>query len=850
MKIEDYQRWYLSSLRKRILVVPVALILFILSGLPEANAQTKRVVEIKVDGLPYELVERFVHERDPLTGKSALPWFDYVFFQNGTRITNFYVRGMSLSAPSWSLIDTGQHLQIKGNVEFDRATLYSYDYLTALPFYAKQFVRRDVDMPGTEVLDSLGIHPLLDAYDNYERLASFQLYQRGARLGTLQRASEERFIKDPKRLAVDMFTGLDMSDIVYDQLERELIEKLSDSRVRYLDLLTMKFDHAAHHNNDRETHLYALKQLDSLIGRIWAAIQKSQFAADTVLAVVSDHGFNTDEHIFSQGFNLVKFLGSAEGGGHHVVTKRRLLLDYSIKGVYPFTPLVTTTTQQSYYLKGQSTDYPTALLDFDGNERAGVHLRNNDLSVLQIMLQQMQRKDLSPRLQAALKTAFFAYLDRTRRRWAGDLADLSDELTALRRNLQSQRAALASAPKKFTDAEKDLGKDDQVRRDYARILQLEEFEHRYSNDYLAPMQRLFSLRSDTFDPLAVKIPDLIPKNAMGPRNTIYDLQNYVVGLASSGLILKADGSLDIDRSFLRLNYFELLERQAVRNNVQAGVSNHPIDFIATRIPLHSIATAFPAELQPDDDVIWLYAAPDRQALILPRGERSGQLHLRYLPIANLIQDLEGSIHFQPNECRPDLPLRIIEDARLDTPIPDRKAWLSEWHTDVEWLHALHKTQYSNGLIGLHEQFTFFPAPGMDPNEPGLSRDEQLLRQFCRRRRAAVETDLLVVANNHWNFDVRGFNPGGNHGSFFRISTHSTLMFAGGEHTGIPRGLAVTEPYDSLSVAPTILALTGNLESDNQPAGNLVKRGFLKFPGRVISEVAGREFGGASSATVK
>src|SRR5207248_9146860 len=104
--------------------------------------------------------------------------------------------------------------------------------------------------------------------------------------------------------------------------------------------------------------------------------------------VVSDHGFNTDERIFSQGFNLVKLLGSAGGGGHHVVTKRGLLLDYSIKGVYPFTPLVTTTTQQSYYLKRQRVDYPTALLDLDGNERAGWHLRNNSLNVLHLMVQQ------------------------------------------------------------------------------------------------------------------------------------------------------------------------------------------------------------------------------------------------------------------------------------------------------------------------------------------------------------------------------------------------------------------------------------------------------------------------------
>ena len=80
-------------------------------------SQTKRLVVIQIDGLPYDVVDRFVRERDPRTGRSRLPWFDYIFYQRGTRLANFYVRGMSLSAPSWSLIDTGQHLQIKGNVE-------------------------------------------------------------------------------------------------------------------------------------------------------------------------------------------------------------------------------------------------------------------------------------------------------------------------------------------------------------------------------------------------------------------------------------------------------------------------------------------------------------------------------------------------------------------------------------------------------------------------------------------------------------------------------------------------------------------------------------------------------------
>ncbi len=177
----------------------------------------------------------------------------------------------------------------------------------------------------------------------------------------------------------------------------------------------------------------------------------------------------------------------------------------------------------------------------------------------------------------------------------------------------------------------------------------------------------------------------------------------------------------------------------------------------------------------------------------------------------------------------------------------RAAWLDQWHDEIEWLHALHKTQYSNGLIGLHEQFTFFTGPGTDVNAAELTADEKLLRSFHLRQRRLVECDLMLFASDHWNFDVRGFNPGGNHGSLFRISTHSTLLFAGGSRTGIPRGLAVTEPYDSLSVVPTIFALTGNLERDNSPDESLAKRGFKKFPGRVISEVVGRSSAGVPTA---
>jgi hypothetical protein len=178
-----------------------------------------------------------------------------------------------------------------------------------------------------------------------------------------------------------------------------------------------------------------------------------------------------------------------------------------------------------------------------------------------------------------------------------------------------------------------------------------------------------------------------------------------------------------------------------------------------------------------------------------------------------------------------------EDEKLQLPAGARRdEWLSAWHTDTEWLRALHLTTYSNGLIGLEEQLARHTTTATEADEPGLSRDEQLIRSFRRRQRRLVETDLLLFANNHWNFDVRGFNPGGNHGSFLRVSTHSTLMFAGGDATGVPRGRVIAEPYDSLSFAPTFLALTGQLPRPGDAANASFAHQASAFPGRIIAEL--------------
>ncbi len=800
-----------------------------------ATPRTRRLVLIKIDGLPHRLVEEFANEIDPETGKSRLPWVKHVFYENGARLNNFYVRGMSLSAPSWSMLDTGQHLQIKGNVEFDRLTLHAYDYLNFIPFYFENLAQQHVDMPGVEVLDEAGNPILLDAYPHRERYQGFQTYQRGVHWMTFKKSVKTRLERfGGAQDVIDEWTtnGVELRNFIQDQLERDLIAKLSDPAVRYLDYYTTDVDHRTHHNRDRESQLAAVREVDATLGRIWTAVQKSPLQKDTVVVLVSDHGTNTDPNVISQGYNLVKLLGTPAGGGHHVITKRRLMMDYALKGIYPFVPLITTTTDTSLYLKGQSTDYPTALLDFDGNERSAVHLRNADFNVLHILLQQLKNPKLNSDTRRAATELFFATIDRNRDEWQRLVSEMNEELQALHGLIEKQQAVVAALPKKWTKDDLDDGRDQDAHREAARLGLWTEAEKDYRK-YLPTLTNLLALRKDDFQPGKLKIEDFIAKGAMGPANKLYQLQNYPAGLSSQGLVLGPDGAIDVEKSFVRINYFPLLRGVSVRNNVQPGVSNEPIDFVAIRLFPEDVDGLEDKDVQ---EIVWIYKDEARQALILSRIDPAQGLMIRYLPVSGLRQSAGQRISFKQIEWRDGLPFNLWEDPKLRTP-DDREVWLNGWRTSHDWVLAIHRTDFSNCVVGIQEHFSRHETPATNPEEPGLSPNERLLRRLHRRRRRLVEPDLFIHASNHWNFDVRGFNPGGNHGSFYRVSTHSTLMFAGGENTGIPRGVAIEEPYDSLDLMPTLLQFSGDAD-EGRPNSELRQKGFRQFAGRVIKELFG------------
>jgi hypothetical protein len=311
-------------------------------------------------------------------------------------------------------------------------------------------------------------------------------------------------------------------------------------------------------------------------------------------------------------------------------------------------------------------------------------------------------------------------------------------------------------------------------------------------EYLSHLQALLEFKPDAVRPFRGNISTLIPEMSLGENNTVADLQHYVVGPAPAGLMIDQRGHLDEEESFRYVNYFSLLAKQRARNNPQVQLSSKPIDFIATVLPDRKYSPG----LQSSEHAYWLYGDEDSQLLILQ--DLAGKLRLQ--PVRNLQENENGQVTCAERSWQAGLPLRLYEDPKLHLPPgQDREKWLSAWHTEHEWFVAVHQCRYSNGVIGITEELSSVAA-----NVPGLVGVSPVLHRYEQRRRELVQADFHVFASDHWNFNVRFPNPGGNHGSFLRISTHSVWMMAGG---GLPAS-TVQEPYDSLNFASTVLSLVG------------------------------------------
>jgi hypothetical protein len=398
-----------------------------------------------------------------------------------------------------------------------------------------------------------------------------------------------------------------------------------------------------------------------------------------------------------------------------------------------------------------------------------VGLRNNDFNKIHILLKQLARKDLAAAQRKAAAAFVRGLIDKNRASWSRTERELTEELKLV-------SASIAGEPKKIDK------KDDRELRAREQSLDRQEELGGYS-DYLQHLHRLLTYEPDFDKPLKDKVDSYLPEMAQGDNNSVGQIQHYVVGLTPAGITLDDAGRLDEERTFRHVNYPQLLLRQRANNVPQKSFSNQPIDFVAMILP--------------DRRSYWLYSDESRQLMI--ETDADGRIRLR--PVKKLSQADAGTpVQMEDIAWQSGLPLALFEDAKLHIPAgAERGAWLSQWHSEREWMQAIHECRYSTGVIGIVEEL----AP-IGPNVPGKPGLDPVMLRYERRRRDLVEADFHVFAADHWNFNVRFPNAGGNHGAFFRISTHSVWMVAG---PGIPVR-SVEEPYDGLNFASTMLSLAG------------------------------------------
>lgn len=286
------------------------------AAFPDRPPSVRRLILLKFDGLPFELVQRYVEERDPQTGKSLLPWIRRVFYEEGVVFEHFYTRGQSLSGPSWAMLATGRPQPLLSNVEWDRATGRMEDYLNNVLIQYDLLRGRRAHARAVEVLDERGAPLLEDLYEPEEKRIGLELIRRGTSWTALARTVRARFPHDSvEELLARVLGGPDSHEAFDMANEEHLLAHVRDPRFRYLSAFYTLFDHFVHTSNDEALIRELLRRVDRTVGRLYTAIREGPYAEETVLILISDHGVTTRPDVYSQGFNLVNYFTRAEWGG-------------------------------------------------------------------------------------------------------------------------------------------------------------------------------------------------------------------------------------------------------------------------------------------------------------------------------------------------------------------------------------------------------------------------------------------------------------------------------------------------------------------------------------------------------
>ncbi|MFQ5777489.1 MAG: alkaline phosphatase family protein [Terriglobia bacterium] len=867
----------------RVLAHPRASLLvpLLLAGLGLARAEAPaaagpppprpRLIQLKVDGLSPLLLDVLMNPDDPEklarlpepeafhraiqlfcleTGREDLvPNLRRFFYDQGVRAENMFSATTTLSSIAWGVIDTGQPSVVKRHMTFNRANGFLRVHLDGFRDTWEFATRRGRKTNALWELDQAGVSLFSDAFQPLRRYEVPQIYYRLTPRDYLVGLGKVYLTAggDPAKpwtilrgYLARQAGGIDYvdfwEDFGADLLAAKILELDFSGQERY-DYISGFFtlDHQQHVDPNPENVVQRLMRLDRRIGRVLTAVERSQRRDQTLVVLVSDHGSEYQPGAINLAFPITRIFRQRLFGGHTVITAMLEEAGRAISNPFPWLifPHVYESPSSPYRKAagpGGKDGYPTAFFDNFGNARAEAHLRNNDLNRLHLLLLARHRT-LDEEGRARWRELLRATLADT---WAW----LETELADYQAYFEGVQAWVPNLAKRA----------DPYWSDAAARLQAEQERDKHP---LRALKRLAELCQAERPALWLQehelpVPRLIPKKYFGPRNSLYQLTHYTIGLDEN--LEWIETTVDTRGHRLPMDYISLLSHYRVPNPPLSHEPN-PVDLIVRSLPVEAVQRALVERgwLDPATElrqVIWIVSTAQTnlrrggQALLLEDTDS----RLRYLPLRNLVEDAEGHFDFElPNELDP-LGLFYDPGFRSETGEP-AFLWLKRFHDRRAWLRAVGNTAYTNAplvfsdITGLHTP-AFIDNPEFQAALTGFPSEaaKQLYLRGLHWKYASQQPDLLLWSSLLWNFSSKSQTSGGSHGGLGPRVARTTFLLWGGRDYGLPPGLRIEEPATTLDIAPTLAQLMGMLDRDGRiirQTGAVRERPFLPFPGQAL-----------------
>ena len=826
----------------------------------------RRLVLIKVDGLSPIMMDALVFPDDPEkmgrmpdpagfrnaieqfkkeTGQDeVVPNLKRYFYDLGVRAENLVSATVTLSSVSWGVIYTGQPSVVKRHMVFSRQNGTIRSNLDGLRDTYNMVVRHARKTGPVWELDQAGVSLFTDLFHPeriyqtpwmYYRqtpqdfLTDLGMYYLKGDAGSAWGVAKTHMA----RLVDDMNFPEWEEQFVGHHLARKVLEKDFTGEERY-DLISTFFtiDHQFHIDPNPLNVVHRMARLDRRIGYILKAVEQSQRRDKTLVAVISDHGSEYATDGINVSLPITRTFRTRQFGGHTLMTmlaelSRHSLLSF-VQG-FDFPRLYESSNSPYNKGKGGAGGYTTAFIDNFGNARAEVHLRNNDLNRLHLLLKRRLKKMNND--QRSMMRIHLTGTLTSIEKW------LAPELALYRDYFEGARAWTPYL----------LSHRDSYWREAGMRLR---GEGKADAPKLLRLRRLLEL-CQADDPVAwldekkYSIPGLLPKKYFGPRNTLFQLSHYTLGLDDD--LEWIEETVNNRGEPVPMNYFDVISNFEVPNPPWSYERN-PFALILANAPLAETTRALRERGWLGDDAeldlaLWLKSTSRKtteggQALVL----RTTDGRIRYLPVSNLVEDAAGRITFDPAGDRD--PLGLYSDPAFNAPdgLP-AYLWLRSAHTYAEWVEATHATRYTIAPlvfldIGGHNSTKPMDNPEFLRTLTGFPNEavrERYLRGL-RWKYQAQQPDLLLWSSYLWNFSSKGFTAGGSHGGLPPHVAKTSLLLWGGDSYGLPAGGKITRPSTTLDLVPTFARFLGLLDDDGnllRQAGSYRHRPLLRPPGRVM-----------------